>query len=418
MRIEDFKAVIAEFLTTDLPSSADREIKLPLETNYIITLTGGRRVGKTYILYNTIKRIITEGKAEKDEIIYIDFEHPRLKNLKATDLDDMLIAFYELTGKKPKYLFLDEIQNVENYGSWFRKRIEAKVYLSGSSSALTPLKIAEELRGRSINFEVFPLSFSEYLSFLGVKFNPEIALYTEEKGKILSLLRDYLQYGAYPAVVLEKDQNLKKMLLRSYFDSVIVRDFNEKYAETFASYIVSNYSSLISYNRVYNYLKTLGFSVSKEKVIDLFKKGRETYFLFELEIFEKSETKRKANPRKVYIVDTGYSYALGYEFSISKAMENAVFLQLRREGKEVYYWRSEEAEVDFVVSEKFEPKELIQVTYAEDKIDEREIKALKKAQRDIKPEKATIITWNYYGKIGNYEAIPLWYWLLKRENLK
>lgn len=103
--------------------------------------------------------------------------------------------------------------------------------------------------------------------------NPEITLYTEEKGKILSLLREYLRYGGYPAVVLERDPGLKKMLLRSYFDSVVVRDLNERYAETFASYIVSNYSSLISYNRVYNYLKTLGFKVSKEKVIELFRRG-------------------------------------------------------------------------------------------------------------------------------------------------
>lgn len=71
----------------------------------------------------------------------------------------MLKAFIELTGKKPAYIFLDEIHNVENYGSWFRKRLNAKIYLSGSSYSLTPRKIAEELRGRSINYEIYQLSF-------------------------------------------------------------------------------------------------------------------------------------------------------------------------------------------------------------------------------------------------------------------
>ncbi|BFI74668.1 hypothetical protein YN1HA_7660 [Sulfurisphaera ohwakuensis] len=79
----------------------------------------------------------------------------------------MLIAFTELTGKKPKYLFLDEIQNIRDYGSLFRKRLDAKVYLSGSSSQLTPLNITEELRGRSINYEIYPLSFKEFLRFKG-----------------------------------------------------------------------------------------------------------------------------------------------------------------------------------------------------------------------------------------------------------
>ncbi|WP_338599093.1 AAA family ATPase [Sulfolobus tengchongensis] len=128
MRVEDFKSVIAEFLNTDLPPIIDRELELPLDTNYIFTVTGGRRVGKTFILYNNIRKIITEGKACKDEILYIDFEHPRLKNLSVTDLDDILVAFYELTGKKPKYLFLDEIQSVKDYGSWFRKRINARYF--------------------------------------------------------------------------------------------------------------------------------------------------------------------------------------------------------------------------------------------------------------------------------------------------
>ncbi|WP_369611704.1 DUF4143 domain-containing protein [Sulfurisphaera javensis] len=172
----------------------------------------------------------------------------------------------------------------------------------------------------------------------------------------------------------------------------------------------------MTYNRVYKYLKSLGYSISKEKVIEMFKRGEETYFLFQVEIYDKSETKRKVNPKKVYIIDTGYRIALGYEFSISKAMENAVFLQLRREGKDVYYWkeRGEQsgAEVDFVVSKDFEAKEIIQVTYSEDRVDERKIKAIRKAEKELKPEKVTLITWNYYGKINGYDAVPLWYWLL------
>ncbi|BFH72222.1 hypothetical protein SJAV_01660 [Sulfurisphaera javensis] len=76
MRVEDFKSVIAEFLNNDLPPTVGREISLPTDVNYIVTLTGGRRAGKTYLLFHTIRKLLEEKKASKDEIIYVDFEHP------------------------------------------------------------------------------------------------------------------------------------------------------------------------------------------------------------------------------------------------------------------------------------------------------------------------------------------------------
>ncbi|MEM2137386.1 MAG: ATP-binding protein [Candidatus Methanomethylicia archaeon] len=415
LRIEDFKHVITEWLHQGIPEVRIREMILPLNSNLIVAVTGGRRTGKTYLLFLTIKRIIDNGMASLDEILYVDFEHIRLKGVTASDMDDMLTAFYELTGKKPKYIFLDEIQVLKEYGGWFRKRLDARIYISGSSSLLTPKRIAEELRGRCISYEVYPLSFKEYLSFLGYNIKPEILIYSEERGKILALLRDYLYYGGYPAVALEDD---KKRIIRAYFDSVMVRDLGgTPLAEAFILYLISNYSQLITINRVYSYLRSLGFSVGKEKVIEIFKRAEEAYFAFTVEIFQRSERRRKANPKKLYIIDTGYPTALGYEFSISKAMENTVYIELLRRGRsEIYYWKeygkSIGAEVDFVVSKNFEVEELIQVTYAEDMIIEREIKALKKAQKELKPKKTTILTWNYKGKIDDIEAIPLWYWLL------
>lgn len=126
---------------------------------------------RTFLLFLTIKRIIEGGRANLDEILYADFEHVRLRGITASDLDDMLVAFYELTGKKPKYMFLDEVQAVREYGDWFRRRLDARIYISGSSSLLTPNNIAEELRGGCISYEVYPLSFKEYLSFLGLTLN-------------------------------------------------------------------------------------------------------------------------------------------------------------------------------------------------------------------------------------------------------
>ncbi|TDA34361.1 MAG: AAA family ATPase [Hadesarchaea archaeon] len=416
MKREDFKYVIAEWLQQGIPEVKGREILLPLDSSLVTVVTGARRSGKTYLLFLTMKRIVEEGRASPDEILYLDFEHARLKGVTAADLDEMLVGFYELTGKRPKYLFLDEIQGVRDYGGWFRKRLDARVYLSGSSSALTPKRIAGELRGRCVNYEVYPLSFREYLSFLG--HSPpklEVLLHREERGKLLSLLRDYLQYGAYPAVALEGD---KKRVLKAYFDSVVVRDLGgTPLAETLALYLTANYAQPMTLNRIYNYLRSLGFQVGKEKTMELLERARETYFAFTVEQFRKSERERKMNPKKLYIVDTGYPTALGYEFSVSRAMENAVYLELLRRGKgEVYYWKeygkSTGAEVDFVVSKNFRAEELIQITYGEEEIREREVRALEKAKEELEPKKLKILTWDYRGEIEGMEAVPLWYWLL------
>ncbi|MEM2978270.1 MAG: ATP-binding protein [Candidatus Hadarchaeales archaeon] len=415
-RREDFKYVIAEWLQQGIPEVKGRETLLPLDSSLVVAVTGARRSGKTCLLFLTMRRIVEEGRASPDEILYLDFEHARLKGITAADLDEMLVGFYELTGKRPKYLFLDEIQGVKDYGGWLRKRLDARVYLSGSSSALTPKRIAGELRGRCVNYEVHPLSFREYLSFLGHSPpKPEVLLRREERGKLLSLLRDYLQYGAYPAVALEGD---KKRMLKAYFDSVVVRDLGgTPLAETLALYLTANYAQLTTLNKIYNYLRSLGFQVGKKKAMELLERARETYFAFTVEQFRKSERERKMNPKKLYIVDTGYPTALGYEFSVSRAMENAVYLELLRRGKgEVYYWKeygkSTGAEVDFVVSRDFRAEELIQVTYGEEEIREREVRALEKAKEELEPEKLRILTWDYRGEIEGMEAVPLWYWLL------
>jgi len=412
---DKIKSFIAEWLSSQLPRVIERDISLPLDKDYIVTVTGGRRNGKTFLLFQTISQIVKRGLASWDEIVYLDFEDYRLKGLTVEDLDKVLISFVELTGKQPKYIFLDEIQNVKNYGSWFRKRLNARVFLSGSTSELTPKKIAEELRGRSVNYEVYPLSFKEFLKFKGFSYSP-LMDYTAERGKILSLLREYLYYGAYPAVVLEEKEEDRIRLLRSYFESVIVRDLEivkPNVAEIFLRFIIENYANPISINKVYNYLRGLGIQIGKETVIELFERGKETYFLFMVEEFEKSERKRKVNPKKVYVIDTGYSLVLGDEFSISRAMENTVFLELLRRGyREIFYWKGEK-EVDFVLSNNFKPTTLIQVTYATDKLNDREVEGIIEAKEQLKTDENLIITWGYEGEIEGIKTIPLWKWLLK-----
>jgi predicted AAA+ superfamily ATPase len=424
LSVEDFRAVVAEWVMSGLPTVRKREFELPLEPTSIISVLGPRRAGKTYLLYHTISRLLVKG-VPKQNILYVDFEHPRLTEVKVEDLDNMLEALYEISRPDPSfpiYLFLDEIQKVRDYGRWFRKRLNAKFYISGSTSKLSSKGVAEELRGRSVDYTVYPLSFREYLSFKDVIIDrPELILYNRERrGLVLSMLREYLRFGGYPAVVLEREESQKIRLLRAYFNSVVVRDFawlQPVLAEPFVKFVVQNYAGYFSVNRVYNYLRSLGYRIGKEKVLELLNTGVECFFIHPLELFVKSERRRQMNLKKLYIVDTGYPVALGYEFSIGRSMENAVMLELKRREREVYYWkeygRSQGQEVDFVVSKNHVAEELIQVTYAEDTVRERELRALKKAKEETDAKNLTLITWDYYSQQGEIRIIPLWYWLLE-----
>jgi predicted AAA+ superfamily ATPase len=418
---EDFRRVVADWLSSELPELLERDVQLPVDSGNVVAVVGPRRAGKTSLMLLTVRRLLEAG-IPRNNVLYVDFENPRLTGLDASSLDDMMVAFIELARPAGTvYLFLDEIQVVSGYGRWIRsmERRRARIYISGSTSSLTPGGIAEELRGRSISYELLPLSFREYLRFVGVDVDVGISMYTHERGRVLSALRDYLMYGSYPGVVRERD---KLRLLRSYFESVVVRDFPDVQsgiAEAFLRYVVSNYARPTSVNRIYSYLREM-YGVGKETVMNLFRRGKETFFLFPVQIFLRSERGRETSPKKIYIVDTGYPAALGYDFSVGRAMENAVFLELIRRGRgEIYYWReygrSTGLEVDFVVSRNFEPLELIQVTYAssEAELDGREVRALRKAMESLGVRRGTVITWDLEREEGDVSFVPLWRWLLE-----
>ena len=143
---------------------------------------------------------------------------------------------------------------------------------------------------------------------------------------------------------------------------MVIRDLGGDLAESFASYIVANYAPYLSLNRVYNYLRS-SHRVRKERVAELFNRARESHFAFPVELFERSE--EEGEPQKVYLIDTDYAAALGYQLSISRAMENCVYLELMRRGWEcrVFYWKeygkAQGAEVDFVLARDFRVEEIV-----------------------------------------------------------
>ena len=437
--INNFKTVVAEWMLNDLKNVRERNLNIPIDTSKIIAIIGPRRSGKTFLMYNTINRLLN--KVPKQNILYINFEDERLNLINAEDLTDLLTAFYEVAKpeqNKPMYLFLDEIQIVNGWDKWIRRIDESKqfkIYISGSSSKLLSRELSTSLRGRSIDYIVMPFSFKESLLIenrYDISYLKKIG-YTEKKGVIINELREYLVNGGYPEVVLEKSNDVKLKILRSYYDTIFYKDLAEHFSiknlallDAFLRNTLSTYSKYFSISKVYATLENAGYKTSKKTLLNLLNYANQVFFLFPVNIISRSEKKRSVNPKKIYTVDNGIISAVKIEKSIGKLMENCCFIELfRRKGTsnfEISYWKeygmADGREVDFVLYDQLKVIQLIQVSYIERKEDikKREISALISASKELKCNNLLVITWDYEAeekvKGKKIKFIPLWKWLL------
>ncbi|MEM3785897.1 MAG: ATP-binding protein [Nitrososphaeria archaeon] len=437
MREEDFKIVLSEWKVRELPELVERELKIPLNPIMIIAIIGPRQAGKTFRMFQLIKELLKD--IPKDNILYVNFEHERLRRLDANNLEDMMKIFYQTFSPReqtPIYLLLDEIQNVIDWDKWLRRIYDTgkfRIFISGSSSKLSSKEIATALRGRCIDFTVFPFNFREFLKAKKVALEDVTVLgHLEERGKVLKFAEEFVRFGGYPKVVLTEDYELKEMILKTYYETIFYKDLVERYRvdpivlDTFLRYAVSCFAKQVSVSKIYNFLKSLGLKCGKATLINFLKYAEEVFFLFPFEIYSYSIKKRTQYPKKLYVVDNGIARILFPDSikSIGRLMENCVAIELlRRVGKNnISYWKEygkrDEMEVDFVIRDGLVVKELIQVTYAygKDDIDKREIKALIKASEELRCNNLSIVTWDYDGKLevdnAKIKCIPLWKWLL------
>ncbi len=300
---------------------------------------GPRRTGKTTVCLQILKRLAK--KHGKESCIYINFEEPSFASVLSTAfLDDATDEFKTRFGKKPSFVFLDEIQNVPMWEKWVRARVdkkEFKIFLTGSSAKLLSSEFSTSLGGRGTGFLVLPFSFRE---FRGIY--PKASL------------KEYLEIGGYPAVALEKNPEKRTRLLEEYFDTAITRDIAARYdvrdvptLRTLAVYVLTNSGKLFSYNKIRE-MTGLSFDAIKMYLTYL----EDAFVGFQVPYFSYSLKKAMEKPRKYYAYDTGLQAAVSKSFSpdFGRRIENAVAIDLLRRGKEIQYY-SNSYEVDFVIKD-------------------------------------------------------------------
>jgi len=422
-----FKLLIKEFHESDFPEVLKRDLQLPaadaIPPRKVVTITGPRRTGKTYLFYQIIQGL--EKTIGRQRILLINFEDDRITPLSLKDMDNLLEAYFELyPGNKEHqiFLFFDEIQNVAGWETYVRRILDkenVRIYLTGSSAKLLARELSTAMRGRTISYALHPLSFREYLRFRGLEPESDIE-YAKERFLVKKLLMEYLVMGGFPEIA-RAGENIRNKILQEYLDLLIYRDLVERFGirntaflRMLMKYLITNVSNLFS---VHNYYQTIRKEtpISRDTLMEYVGHLEEIGLLSLLPVFSHSLKIQQVNPRKIHVMDNGLRNAVAFRFSPDEGRlaENLVFCDLQRDGAECFYWKGKR-EVDFVVRR---PKGLegINVTFGEE-ITKREKEALEEFKRTCgrRISGLTIITKDIDKTESGIQFVPLWKWLLNK----
>ena len=389
------------------------------ETKEISVLSGVRRSGKTTLLFQIVKHLITIQKVSPRNILFVNCDEQDISALKNAISNVVDTYRKEIAAKGTLYLVFDEIQNIKGWERTIKSLYDRKNYkiiISGSSSYLLDSQLSPLLSGRYFSVTVFPLDFREYLSFHDIEISNDPVNLAAHKYEILTMLKQYLREGGFPIVVLQKEELTKQDYLRAYYDSIIYRDIirinevrNQKALSDLLHYLFTNIASPYSYRRLKEML-----GIDLEAVKDYIHFAEMAKILFEVQHFAYSIQAKSRPNKKIYCIDNGLRNVVSFRFSEDegKLAENLVFVDLIRTGASPYYWKKKK-EVDFVIKSADNTLTAINVCYTDD-IPDREVASLQEFEKEFgKTVKDRIIlTKDLEEKRDGISYIPLWKWLI------
>lgn len=387
-----------------------------LPTKEILLILGARRTGKSTLLYQLISSLNVDPRA----ILFINMDEPLFQS-KADDpkflgnlIEEYMIQHDDI---ERFYICLDEVQNYTYWAQTLKTiydvKKKVKCIATGSTAALLKDAASLRLSGRFFSTIIYPLAFNEYLEFNKLK---NITLLKKHIA-----VQQYLEYGGFPRVVLEYDKNLKQELLKSYFQTIYLKDIifphnlrNNKDIFELLFYLLSNISLPFSYN---NIAQSLHIAVDTVKEYIYY--AEQSYLVYAITKYDLSIRKQFANPRKIYCLDTGLVNSISFKFSENKGrlIENLVGISLIMRGKEIYYHKGGH-ECDFLVRKNRKIEQAIQVTVSmkDETVRKRELAGLLEAMNNYNLQEGIIITEDEH-EILAFEnkkiiVVPLHEWLL------
>lgn len=313
-----------------------------------------------------------------------------------------------LYGEKGIYFF-DEIQNIPKWEKFIRYLIDKKekVVITGSNASLLSRELGTKLTGRHLQIEMFPFSFREFITL-------------KKKKASLELFEHYLYAGGFPEYVKKENP----LILQELLTDIVLKDIAVRFGikninvlQKILHYLLSNAGKEISYNSI----KKVFSIKSVQSVISYLSYFEDAYLIFLVPKFSYSYKQQQVNPKKIYSIDNGFSCQNSVSFSKDKGkmLENAVFLELRRTFKDIFYFR-EKYECDFVLKQKEKIILAIQVCFDfNEENKNREINGLMAALHEFKLKEGFILTYNQKEEFvvdGKKITLkPVWEWLLDQQ---
>jgi len=325
-------------------------------------ITGMRRVGKSFFIKQIINELFLQ-KIKKSQILYINKESLDFDDIKNYQDLNIYVKKYFEKNKKQKYLFIDEVQEIQDWEktvvSLFSEGID--IYITGSNSHLFSSEIATKLSGRYISFPIYTLSFEEFLQFRG---NKKKSLDTE--------FLKYLRFGGLP--VLHHFSFAEEEVfnyIKSIYNTILLKDVIDKYKirnisllENITRFVFDNIGNIFSAKKISDYLKSQNIKVGVETVQNYLSYLSSTFVITKIPRFDIKGKKILEIHEKYFLGDTGIRHALiGYrESDINGILENIVYLELKRRGYKVFIGKIKDLEIDFI-AEKAQKKIYVQVAY-------------------------------------------------------
>ena len=336
------------------------------DDDIIKVITGVRRCGKSCLM-ETIADELRSSGVSKENIIYIDLDKRGYRKIKEPDQLETLIDSMA-TADGLKYLFIDEIQNVEGFEellNGYRREGNYSIFITGSNSYLLSGELVTKLTGRYLEFELFPLSFDEYeemKQFYGkaVNSNPQAEL------------TGYILEGGFPRTVLMDDIDSKRTYVSGVIKEIFEKDIRRRVKikdvaafEAVRNYIVNNFGAVTSINSLHKALRKNGLLIGRETVTKYIQILLDAKILYECPRFDMKSKRSLSGEKKYYLADLSFFFAMNTDNQINfgPALENIVYIYARSLGYSVSVGRIGKLECDFIVRDNDMNYAYLQVAY-------------------------------------------------------
>lgn len=353
-----------------------------IDKDVIKVLTGIRRSGKSVMLKLLMEELKNRGINEK-QFIYINFENLKYRNLKNYErLYDFILNKVD-DKYKSYYIFLDEIQEVEEWEKCVNSlRVDEDfnfdIYITGSNAKLLSGELSTYLAGRYIEFVVYPFSFKEFFEIMKEK-NKEIDL--------KEAFQDYVKFGGMPFLHnLDYNFEASMQYLQDLYASIILKDITQRnnirdtdLLERIINYVVMNIGNTFSATSISKFFKSENRKVATETILNYIKACEEAFLIYRVARNDLLGKKILNVNEKYYIADHGIREAImeNNQKNINQVLENIVYFEMLRRGYNVKIGKVDNLEVDFVCKKNDETI-YIQVSYllASEDTKEREFSVL------------------------------------------